>query len=62
VRPNDHGITVDPFPLGLEQLTLTGVRVRGRTLEVRIVGDKFTVIAGGDRIESTLGEAVELEG
>jgi hypothetical protein len=62
VRPNDHGITVDPFPLGLEQLTLTGVRVRGRTLEVRIVGDKFTVIFGGDRIESTLGEAVELEG
>jgi len=60
VRPHEHGITVDPFPLGLDQLTLTGVRVRGRSLEVRVVGGKFTVISGGDRTESPLGEAVEL--
>jgi len=60
VRPHAGGVTIDPFPLGLEQLTLTGVRVRGRTLEVRLVGDKFTVISGGDRIESALGTAVEL--
>jgi hypothetical protein len=60
VRPHDKGVTIDPFPLGLEQLTLTGVRVRGRTLEVRIVGEKFTVISGGDRFESTIGDAVEL--
>jgi hypothetical protein len=60
VQPHDGGITVDPFPLGLEQLTLTGVRLRGRSLEVRIVGDRFTVISGGDRIEAALGESVEL--
>ena len=62
VRPHARGVTVDPFPLGLEQLTLTGVRVHGRTLEVRIVGDHFTVISGGDRIEAALGESVELDG
>ena len=60
VRPHANGVTIDPFPCGLEQLTLTGVRIRGRTLEVRIVGDRFTVISGGDRIESALGDAVEL--
>jgi len=60
VQPHEGGITVDPFPLGLEQLTLTGVRVRGRAIEVRIVGDKFTVISGGDRTESAVGDAVEL--
>lgn len=60
VRPHAGGVTIDPFPLGLEQLTLTGVRVRNRTLEVRLVGSKFTVISGGDRIESALGDAVEL--
>ncbi|MBW7933340.1 MAG: hypothetical protein H3C62_06930 [Gemmatimonadaceae bacterium] len=60
VRPHAGGVTVDPFPLGLEQLTLSGVRVRGRTLEVRLVGDRFTVITGGERHESALGEPVEL--
>jgi hypothetical protein len=60
VRPHERGVTIDPFPCGLEQLTLSGVRVRGRTIEVRIVGDRFTVISGGDRFESTIGEAVEL--
>jgi len=60
VQPHEGGITVDPFPLELEQLTLTGVRVRGRSLEVRLVGDRFTVISGGDRIEASLGESVEL--
>lgn len=60
VRPHATGVTIDPFPCGLEQLTLSGVRVRGRALEIRIVGDRFTVISGGDRHESTLGEAVEL--
>ncbi len=62
VRPHEHGVTIDPFPCGLDQLTLTGVRIRGRTIEVRIVGDRFTVISGGDRIESALGDAVELSG
>lgn len=60
VRPHAGGVTIDPYPLGLEQLTLTGVRVRGRAIEVRIVGDRFTVISGGDRHESTIGTAVEL--
>ncbi len=60
VRPHPAGVTIDPFPCGLEQLTLSGVRVRGRTIEVRIVGQRFTVISGGDRFESTLGAPVEL--
>lgn len=60
VQPHEGGVIIDPFPCGLEQLTLSGVRVRGRTIEVRIVGNRFTVISGGDRFESALGEAVEL--
>jgi hypothetical protein len=60
VRPHATGVTIDPFPCGLEQLTLSGVRVRGRTIEVRIVGERFTVISGGDRFESVMGSAVEL--
>ena len=60
VRPHATGVTIDPFPCGLEQLTLSGVRVRGRTIEVRIVGERFTVISGGDRFESVIGQAVEL--
>jgi len=60
IRPHATGVTVDPFPCGLEQLTVSDVRVRGQTVEVRIAGDRFTVIRGDERLESTLGRPVEL--
>ena len=61
VRPHAGGITVDPFPFGLERVELSNVRARGVTLAVRVEGERFTVSADGEERESRLGIPVELE-
>jgi hypothetical protein len=60
IHPHDTGITIDPFPFGLERAELTGVRVRGRTLDVRIAGRRVVVTMDGESRETVVGEALEV--
>ena len=59
IRPHDGGITVDPFPFGLERAEITRVRARGRALEVRIAGSRVLVTVDGATRETSLGEPIE---
>jgi cellobiose phosphorylase len=61
IRPHVGGITVDPFPFALERAEITGVRVRGRTLDVRILGDRVRVTMDGEIRETVLGEPLEID-
>ena len=60
VRPHDAGISIDPFPLGLEIVELTGVRARGMTLDVRVDGDRVRVTVDGVAREGKLGVRMEI--
>lgn len=59
IRPHERGITVDPFPFGLERAEITGVRARGRRIDVRIIGQRVVATVDGSPSESTLGVALE---
>jgi hypothetical protein len=61
VRPHGGGITVDPFPFGLDMAEMTGLHVRGRTLEVRVAGDRVRVRVDGREREGALGVAMEID-
>jgi hypothetical protein len=61
VRPHDGGITVAPFPFALERAEITGVRVRGRVLDIRILGDRVRVTVNAEIRETMLGELLEIE-
>jgi hypothetical protein len=60
VRPHETGLTIDPMPFGMELVDLTGVPVRGRTLDVHIEGDRVTVTLDGVRREARLGTPLEI--
>ena len=60
VRPHAGGITVDPFPLGVERLELAGLRVRGRTLDVRVDAAGVTVTVDGVVHAAPGGSAIQL--
>ena len=60
VRPHEGGLTIDPMPLGMELVDLSGVRVRGRTVDVRIDGDRVTATIDGVRRDGRLGAPMEI--
>ena len=60
VRPHDGGVTIDPFPFGLERAEALGVRVRGRLLDITIQGDRVRVTCDDRTIESAVGTPVEI--
>ncbi len=55
VDANESGVTVDPLPFGLEYAEITGVRVRGQTVDVRVQGDVVTATVDGVATEGQLG-------
>ena len=58
VRP-DGDITIDPHTLPFaSQLTIRGLKLRGRSADVRIDGNQYEVRAGDQSIRSTIGKAV----
>ena len=60
VRVHERGITIDPFPFGLERAEISHVRARGRELDVRIAGRRVVVSIDGYLRETVLGEALEI--
>jgi len=60
IRPHDDGITVDPFPFGVEHAEVRGVKVRGRTLDVTITGDRVRVTVGDQAVEGVIGTPIEV--
>lgn len=60
VRPHEGGLTIDPMPFGMEMVDLSGVHVRGRTLDVRIEGDRVTATIDGVRRDGRLGTPMEI--
>ena len=56
LHPRDGGVQVDPLPLGLELVELTGARVRGATVNVRVTGSTLTVLVDGQSRSGRVGE------
>jgi hypothetical protein len=59
IRPHAGGITIDPFPFGLERAEIVGVHVRGRTVGVRIDGERVRVTMDHKTYHTVIGEPVE---
>ena len=62
IRPHVGGITVDPFPFALDRAEITGVRARGRTIDVRIDGEHMRITVDGVAHSAALGRSFEIEG
>jgi glycogen debranching enzyme len=60
IRPHEGGLTIDPMPFDMELVDLSGVRVRDRTVDVRIEGDRVTVTIDGVRREGRTGTPMEI--
>jgi hypothetical protein len=61
IRPGDHAVTVDPFPVDVEHLTVDDVPVRDHRFGVTRDDDRFTVRVDGDPVEEhPLGTPVTL--
>jgi len=60
IRPHEGGITVDPFPFGLDRAEITGVRARGRTIGVRIDGEHVRITVDAETRSTTLGQPFEI--
>ena len=60
VRPHESGLTIDPMPLGMELIELSGVRVRGHPIDVRIEGDRITATIDGIGRDGRVGVPMEI--
>jgi hypothetical protein len=60
VRPHESGLTIDPMPLGMELIELSGLRVRGHPVDVRIEGERITATIDGVGREGRVGVAMEI--
>ena len=60
IRPHEGGLTIDPMPFGLELVDVSGVRLRERTVDVRIEGDRVTATIDGVRRDGRIGVPMEI--
>jgi hypothetical protein len=60
IHPHDGGITIDPFPFGVEHAEVVGVCARGRRFDVTIAGDRVRVTCGDQSFEGVIGTPIEL--
>jgi hypothetical protein len=60
IRPHDSGITIDPFPFGLDRIELSGARVRGSVIDIAIAGEQVAVTVDGVQREGRLGTPMEV--
>jgi hypothetical protein len=58
VRP-DGAIVVDPRPPSFSpELRLTGLRLRGRCIDVAVSGKEYTVVVDGEEVRGEVGQAI----
>ncbi|MFL5577472.1 MAG: MGH1-like glycoside hydrolase domain-containing protein [Gemmatimonadaceae bacterium] len=60
VSPHPGGVVVDPFPFGLASAEVTGLDVRGASLDVRIDGERVTTTLDGVTHTTTIGVPLDL--
>ena len=60
VQPRGSELRIDPLPLDLDSLSLSGLRVRGRTVDVTIAAGRVCATIDGAAHETTIGEPVIL--
>lgn len=60
VRPHMSGVTIDPIPCGMELVDVSGIRLRGHTLDVRIEGDRVRTVIDGVTRDGRLGTPMEV--
>ena len=60
IRPHSRGITVDPFPFDFDTLRVAHVRIRGKVLDVRIVGERVSVAVDAAEHVTEIGAAIEI--
>lgn len=53
VRPHARGVTIDPFPFGLERFALEDIRVRGRRFDIHWHRPGFRVSLDGEEIHAS---------
>lgn len=59
----DGDIVIDPRPSTLaSSMKLCGLKLRGRTLDIAIQGDRYEVRMNGDRATAKIGQAVRIRG
>lgn len=58
VSASAERIAIDPLPLGLERAELTGLRVAGRTIDVRIEDETVTATVDGERSVGAIDSAM----
>ncbi|HJU72322.1 MAG TPA: trehalase family glycosidase [Gemmatimonadaceae bacterium] len=61
IRPDDAGITVDPFPFEIDMADVSGVHVAGHTIAVRREGEEYDVDIDGERQHKKVGEALRVD-
>ena len=60
IHAHDGGITIDPFPFGVEHAEVLDVCARSRRFDVAITGERVRVTCGDRTLESTIGTPIEL--
>lgn len=60
IRIDDGGVRLDPLPLGLEALSLRGLQIRRRTVDVMIDGDRAAATLDGAEHETAIGKPLVL--
>ncbi len=57
---NDERLLVDPLPLDLDDLMLSGAVVRGRPVSITRRGSAIEVVIAGTRYQSEVGDPLEI--
>jgi hypothetical protein len=55
ISGGDTGLTVDPLPFGLEYAEISGVHLRGRTVDVLVQGQTVTATVDGVKSVGAMG-------
>jgi hypothetical protein len=60
VRPIPGGLRIDPLPMGIESLSVSGLNVRGSDVSVTIDGDRVTARVDGTEYQTRIGEGIDV--
>lgn len=61
LRPDQRGLTVDPFPFEIDMAELRDAHIAGRSVSVRVERDTYEVTIDGERHKRALGEPFRID-